>query len=259
MLSRIFPQNGPDPAMLWYPSAGNDYRDLLYLSEPSAQNLGIDQIPVVHLHTDYDSTYVRLDQDVVYRDERTCITIKARHRLELNHPVRYEVSPEFAVFTENAHPRPVIWLLDVEVRSASLGTYRKPVIWFFFENINFLSELLLAFGVKISHVVKVMEGFGLGGNRRCISVMYPFFKRLGVKYALLDDEVHFHKRLFSGLARRHRHPEHPRFMLRERAKIADWSGFSVKVFAVKAPARGTAPDLNDLLYTIGGEHTDYCS
>lgn len=30
-------------------------------------------------------------------------------------------------------------------------------------------------------------------------------------------------------------------------------------YRVKAPARGTVPDLNDLLYTIGGKHTDYCS
>lgn len=251
VLRRIFPEGHPDPALCYYPSAGNDYRDLLYTSQPLSDSLGVHETPAVHLRTDYDNQYVKLD-GVVYSDDRTTITIVARYRLELTHPVNYKVSPTFAVFTEHAHPTPVIWLMEVEVRSKTLGVFRRPVIYFMFENINFVSEILLRYAVKVSHFCKSREGCGFGGNRQSISVVYPFFRDLGVRYALVDDEVHFDERLFRRIAHHNYLSPNPRFKLQELSTIADWSGFRVKIFRVR-PAVGThRPSVEELLNMISG-------
>jgi hypothetical protein len=117
---------------------------------------------------------------------------------------------------------------------SAFGVIRKPVIYFFMENINFLDEVLLKNKISLSHFIKVREGCGMGGNRKSISIAYAFLGELKVKHILVDNEEHTDRSLINSINIRH-NIQPIKFELRnpsQRRDISDWSGFSVKVLDV---------------------------
>jgi len=68
--------------------------------------------------------------------------------------VRYFGNPNFHLFADSAPIEPVIRLLDITRRSEGDVIINGKVIYFFFENNNFLDEILLRFRIGISHLVE---------------------------------------------------------------------------------------------------------
>ena len=126
--------------------------------------------------------------------------------------------PNYVDIPEAASPTPLIFLLDVKLTSNTMGTIRKPVLYFMFENINFLDQILLKNKIRISHLVKVREGCGFGGNRKSISIV-------------IDNRAQTDYRLIGILINKYKASPNA-YELSLEAVIPRWSGLNVKVFSV---------------------------
>jgi hypothetical protein len=211
----------------WYPSAGSDYRDLLELSNPIYT-----ETPDLFIHTDYffknfNPGRVRnefnINVDAIINDV---------FELELTKLIRYSVNKNYVVSHNEDTPKSAkVFLLNVTVSYAG-NTISKPVLYFVFENINFLEEILLKHKIKISHFVKVCEGIGFGGNNKSISIVYAFFAKLEVKYLFVDnanDNADFE---LVDRIRRSNSVENCSCELNHINSIESWSGLLVNVFEV---------------------------
>jgi hypothetical protein len=184
----------PDLNILWYPSAENDYRDLFEFHPQIAAERNIHSIPDIFIHTSYDPGNLHHLQKTggarfnnADNDTDLSVSIHATHLLVLSNPSIYQVERDFVDLPENAYPIPIIHLLDVSVTSRIRKiSNRKWVIYFLFENINFLENVLLRGKVPVSHVVKVREGIGTGGARKSIILLYAFLSALKVRYLTAD-------------------------------------------------------------------------
>jgi hypothetical protein len=226
ILEELQHQIGNKPYIAWYPSAGNDFRDLIEVNRTNID-------PDIFFHTDYSSNWVKLQCGLVFNDERTKVFIDRITELKFKKKINYIVNQDYVDFPEDANPTPKIYLLDLTVESA-FGVIRKPVIYFFMENINFLDEVLLKNKISLSHFIKVREGCGMGGNRKSISIAYAFLGELKVKHILVDNEEHTDRSLINSINIRH-NIQPIKFELRnpaQRRNISDWSGLCVKVLDV---------------------------
>ena len=225
-LDSLQSQIGDSPNIAWYPSAGLDFRDLIEVNRTNIE-------PDIFFHTDYSSNWVELKYGLVFNDKRTKVFIDRITELEFKKKVNYIVHHDYVDFPEHANPLPKIYLLNLIVESG-FGEIRKPVLYFFMENINFLDEILLKNKINLSHFIKVREGCGMGGNRKSISIAYAFLGELKVKHILVDNEEHTDKELINSIS--HKNNLRPiKYDLRnpsQRRNISDWSGLSVKVLDV---------------------------
>jgi hypothetical protein len=214
------------PNIAWYPSAGDDFRDLIEINRTKID-------PDIFFHTDYNSNWVKLQCGLVFNDERTKVFIDRVTELKFRKKINYVVNHDYVDFPEQANSTPKIYLLDLIVESG-FGVIRKPVVYFFMENINFLDEILLKYKINLSHFIKVREGCAWGGNRKSISLAYAFLGELQVKYLLIDNEEHTDRELINTISQKHNiNPK--KYELKnasQRRNISNWSGLSVKVLDV---------------------------
>ena len=76
-------------------------------------------------------------------------------RLKSGFRINYEVNPENVDFPRDAPKSPKIFLINLEITSNILGVINESVLYFVFENYNFLEEIILRYKINISHFVKV--------------------------------------------------------------------------------------------------------
>jgi len=203
-LNKLFDSLRDNPKILWYPSAGNDYRDILEFSEVKIDKKNIRgrinivtdygiPVPNLFIHTDYDkkTTYYEWLKSVLFYDGKTKVIAKEIYPLSIDPSVTYEINRNFVAFPELAPQEPEVYLLDLEITSNKLGEIEKPVIYFLFENINFFREVLLKHRINVAYMVKVREGCGFGGNGKSVSNIYPYFPVVKTEYLIADDEIHF--------------------------------------------------------------------
>jgi hypothetical protein len=220
---------GSDPNILWYPSAGSDYRDLIELSDERANLHNIEVQPDLFIHTDY--MVEGLDHKfTLYDDGKTSVEVENRYELELINEINYEVSSVYAVFNNEAPSKPIIYLLDIKVTSNTFGIIRKPLLYFNFENINFLDQIILKYKLRISHIVKVRDGCGFGGNRKSTSFVYAFLSVMKTKYLLIDTQVDFSISHLKFYVNKY-NLDLFSYDLNHCAEIISWSGFKVQVFS----------------------------
>lgn len=247
---------GKNPKILWYPSAGNDYRDIIELCTNRSRDHGIKEKPDLFIHTDYSTNpdLVKL-YGIAYQDNKTTVSIESSFQLALINPINYYVDPGFVIFSDQALKIPTIYLLNISINSNSLGSIKKQVIYFLFENINFLDEVILKNRIPISHIVKVREGCGFGGNRKSISIAYAFLSVLKTKYLLIDNEEHTDFHIIDKLKWNHGLLL-KKYSLTKLCSIDPWSGFYVNVFQTAFPDKNdyysemTKDDLDSILQTI---------
>lgn len=232
----------------WYPSAGHCYRDLLLWNYDGVTRY-LKELPGIFIHTDYDHKH-HAKKGLSHDDGITRVEITGIHPLEFKEVgLRYQIDREYTDFLRKyASPEPRADLLDVRVISNVVGKVESRVLYFYWENINFLQEIVLDRKLQISHFFKLREGCGMGGNRKSISLAYGFLGDIGCRYLLVDDEVHFDWDLFERMCNR-RHPKG--FALRKASNLLSPkgfrmmpSGFSMKLF--KVSTKRTASSKEDV-------------
>ncbi|GEM_PF-3341906 len=157
-------------SICWYPSAGKDFSNILYWNR--LRNFGIPE-PDLYIHTGCDSTINLNEGKIIYKDNKTIISVDRMEEVSLDNPVLK------------------VTLLEIKIQSTILGTFTKPVLFFHFENSNWFEEFAIRKGLKISHLFKVNEGCAVGGNLQGISSIYDLLNFIGCKYLIADKEVHF--------------------------------------------------------------------
>jgi hypothetical protein len=159
---------GPDPNIVWYPSAGTDFRPLLLLSPQYADVLGLQSqeipFPDIFLFSDYypweSSSF--LDTPLIYKDKHTEVVFTD---VEMLSPRYLPLDPEILLFLDRK-PKAYgqVIFLKVQIKSDLLGTLEYPVLYVFNENEAFCSKVLLPQKARISHIYYQRYGNGFGGG-----------------------------------------------------------------------------------------------
>ena len=103
-----------------------------------------------------------LDRPLVHEDHGCRITVEAIQELP---PPGVPFHGELVAFDAN-HATGRMVFLELAVWSDRLGQFRVPVVYAFVENAAFCARCLLRGGARVSHVVQVRYGHGLGGGGR---------------------------------------------------------------------------------------------
>ena len=220
--------------ILWYPSAGFDYRDILEMTAPRRELHGIKEPPNIICHTDYSPGLTGLDKNIIVVYPGTTVRIMEKYALSLQKEAQvvYRVNPEYA-YLDGALLQPKIYLLKLRITSDTLGEIPATVLFFLFENHNFLEEVILKHGLRITHFVKVRDGSSFGGNGMCSSVFYPLLGNIGVKYLIADEKIDRRGSVYDDAGETFPFP-HKSFSLRPTGSELYWSSLRVRIFEVMA-------------------------
>ena len=153
-----------NPHIAWYPSAGTDFRPLMYLHGSLTQLVPAEpSFPDIFIYTDYfpwkDSTF--LDSPLIFQDASTKITVEEIEQLPNLH---LTFSDQIVHFPEGSQASNKVVFMKVKVESERLGTICYPVLYAFVENEAFFSEVLLPKRASISHILQIRYGGGFGGG-----------------------------------------------------------------------------------------------
>lgn len=162
-----------NPRIAWYPSAGTDFRPLLYLSRtfskahpPVCQE---PELPEIFLFTDYfpydSSTF--LDTNLIYNDGRTSVEVVQIEELD-----RCDLPLYRQITTHYRRSRATNRVVFMTVRVASIELrmdYIVPVLYSFNLNESTM-EQMVEHQASISHVIHVRYGGGRGGGGRATGV-----------------------------------------------------------------------------------------
>jgi hypothetical protein len=188
-LEKLNEKIGENPNIAWYPSAGNDFRNLIQVETRTSVS------PDLYFHTDYWITNEQFAVGpIVYRDGVIVMDNNGEsigEIMEINYltctdDINYYINPDFVGFPYEVSNTPTILLIDVLVY-VNGEQVRKPVLYWYFENIHFLDEVLLKFKIPITHIYKVREAYR--GNGGSIAVSYAFLSGLKTQYLLIDNMV----------------------------------------------------------------------
>lgn len=185
-----FDDEKKEPRIAWYPSAGDDFRPLLYLSTRYINSYpaqGFEPLPPeLFLFTDYFpwESGKFLDTQRIYSDLITGITVKSIEELpKLNLPI----SEKLVHFPKGSIATNRVVFMTIEVYSDKLGMFTMPVLYCFAENTAFCCELLLKSKAHISHVVHVRYGGGMfGGGNASGAWILRALKLLGAEVFITD-------------------------------------------------------------------------
>lgn len=165
--SKLVSQFVREPRIAWYPSAGEDLRDLLYLcpsfSEIRPAQKREPEPPDIFIHSDYflwsESRF--LDSKVIFSDGRTKMIVSSIENLpRLNLPL----DPQIVDFPQGSPLKGRVVFLQISVESNLLGSYSFPLVYVFAENAAFCANIVLPCSGKFSHIIHVRYGGGCGGG-----------------------------------------------------------------------------------------------
>lgn len=192
---------GIEPNILWYPSAGEDFRSILYLS-PQYGKLNPGELrdpacPNLYLYTDYlpvSDHSPFLDKPLLYTDMQTGVRISGSNgKLEIEELPRLNLPlhEELALGIESSALNRVVFM-NLEVYSAKLGALQVPLLYIFSENTTFFKDVLLKENARISHVVHIRYGGSVGGMGTASGVwILKALRRLKTKVLITDNDYYW--------------------------------------------------------------------
>lgn len=209
-LATALRRRGRAPSTCWYPSAGNCFRDLWAWHQWRPYRV---PVPRLFIHTDYRGPCSGIDCS---DPNSHAMTIEERHPLCLRSDVLYEVSSSYAAHAGLASPEPKVELLllslDTDILRTKTPQLVVPVLYFYFENINWFESMVFSKGVRFSHFFKRQEGLTGGGSRASVINLFPYFGGSGCRHLLLDPEIQIDhgiiKRLWGRYSDHGRRPFH---------------------------------------------------
>jgi len=158
-----------EPRIAWYPSAGADFRDLLYLNPKFFELMPIIERepapPDIFIHTDYfpwsESTF--LDKPNVYEGSGAKISIQTIEELPC---ADLSLDPQIMNSPKGKYAPGRMIFLRVGVHSNKLGKFSVPLIYAFVKNESFCAKMVLPEHGRFSHVIHACFSgvFGRGGK-----------------------------------------------------------------------------------------------
>jgi hypothetical protein len=197
-----------EPCVLWYPSAGDDFNDLRFLTA-SAESAFFNAANPVALDGQYEAvqnsevpsgwaTYpdVYVHSDVLPAsswdpletpDELGHSVILAeRVPLTVASGIPWEASPRFVHVAPKSPPPDrtfaELLLLRPSQPNGGYSLQPQPVLYFYMENFNYLRDVLLAYGLPAHWIVEVGYGEREGGAATPPSYLQLVFGYLQTRY-----------------------------------------------------------------------------
>lgn len=184
-----------EPRIAWYPSAGEDFRALLYLHPnfsrlhpPARQE---PQPPDLFLFTDYSpwGGVSFSNNETIYSDRKTKVFVESVEELpRLNLPLHDGIVcfPGHRSFTDRAV------FLKIKIESDRLGIFTYPLLYAFAENEAFYCEKLIPNKATITHIIHVRYGGGLGGGGRASGAwLLNVLEKLNCELFITDNHHHW--------------------------------------------------------------------
>lgn len=183
-----------EPRIAWYPSAGEDFRDTLYLHPNFAKLVPSTQTepssPDIFLHTDYFPWKYSnfLDTRRIYVDDRTSVYLKSMEELpNCNLPLDSGIVD----FEQGSVATGRVLFLEIAIDSKKIGKFHAPVIYAFVENAAFCERIALANAAKFSHIIHIRFGGGLGGGGKSSGIwLLNILKTLACEVLVTDDHYY---------------------------------------------------------------------
>jgi hypothetical protein len=168
--------------ILWYPSAFDDYRDLVETTPERLQVHDIKIAPNIIIHSDRGdwakNALLKYEENfVIFKNSTVQIIVKSKHELLLSG------SKDRKFFS---HKIMSIFLLKLKIVSIHIGEIERNVFYFCCNNIFLFEHIILKNKLPISHFVKVRDC-----PLSTSSIIYGFIGYLGTKYLFIDSHTCF--------------------------------------------------------------------
>lgn len=184
-----------EPRICWYPSAGTDFRALMFLhSSYEVINPATKEAPVqpdIFLFTDYYPWEFSkfLDSKVIYSDGRTNVWVNTIEELP---SINTSLHSAILHFPKGSKATNKVIFLNIDIDSDTLGKISFPVVYVFSENESFCAEKLLPNNAMISHIIHVRYGGGCGGGGNASGAwLLNVLKKLQCEVFISDDHLNW--------------------------------------------------------------------
>ena len=115
--------------ILWYPSSGDDFRDIVNFSPIVNKNIEFKDLPNIFIHNDYDGrTFNRIRTSneyntILFKDEKTKVSIKEKINLRFNlhAKVNYKIRENYVDHYEYRFKTPHLYLLKLNIDTTLYG------------------------------------------------------------------------------------------------------------------------------------------
>jgi hypothetical protein len=192
LLHEYLAEHKGEPRIAWYPSADDDFRALLYLDVTYADvapAIGPEPLPPdIFLLSDFNKRVLEFMHAgaVVHEDKFTTVRIDQIEELP---PLDLPQLSRIAGFRRH-YPCNRAFFMMVSVVSTVLGSFTRPVIYAVAENEALFCDVMHPNNVRLSHIVNVRYGGGLGGGGRATgSWMMNILRQVGCEVYISDDHL----------------------------------------------------------------------
>jgi len=159
VFKEIMDKLSDDPKTSWYSSAGDDYRDLIYLTGNTFAS------PELFIHNDYHNRYVeKIEKGDLGRVKGFKIRVVKKVKCDLSNEVNYEINRRLVDFPHEMFRTPLCYLLNVEISKKDTEPTERVVLYFFMENTNFFKEIVIKRMLRVTHLTVIRDGSGCGGG-----------------------------------------------------------------------------------------------
>lgn len=178
-----------DFKVCWYPSAGKDYRPLLYLSDQYKVYCKIGcshepKSPDFFILTDYNSHLEFRKGSILHQDSCSKITVLDSEKLM---PINMRYSLDIVDFAQNRSYNNVTFIQAL-VESKQIGTFKVPLLYINAINEYFCMDFLIRYQAIISYIIHVRYGGGCGGGGRASGAWLNYVLELLKTEVYITDE-----------------------------------------------------------------------
>ncbi len=199
LLDRCLSDWSPADGLVWYPSSGTDYRDLLELTPSRRQLHDLRRAPHLFVHTDVPVSRGFHPGRVLFDDGRTQVHMLEREVIEASSHLMSTVGLGDANFAPNGDMFRG-WLMRVQARSEDVEVSESWLLRLECRNYDFFVRMVLQAGLRIDTYVQVRQGLGMGGCDLGTTYLLPWLAGAGVGELLCDGEFHGWRERFEEVA-----------------------------------------------------------
>lgn len=200
-----------DGRICYYPSAGSDFRPVIYQQLAGITKLGLihasgDMVrpdselggftkyaaPDLWICSDFrgDDVSQWLETKLIHKDDRVEIQLLAHTEI---HPLRMDFATRPSRAYTSLPPTEMtgrVFYLRISAMNETIGTVDADVIYFCVENVNLIRSFLLRQRIPLSHLVWVRDGAGFGGGRLRHDFLIPLLPLLKTRWLFIEERYH---------------------------------------------------------------------
>ena len=162
---------------LWYPSAGNDLKDIALFFVKKANTSEFRKLkPGIFIHTDfnYDENFeMNVGDNFVINISNENVSLEITEATTLYLEETPNCNPDY-VGGRNSEMDGMARLVKFEVKNSRKSEFTY-MLYIYIENIEFFKEYIVSKDLQIEHLVTIREGSGLGGGGKVTNKLFAYY------------------------------------------------------------------------------------